>query len=112
MERNLQVGIVEDPSNALIFVIQVANPNNEALAQSQVDAARNAAKSVFEITGATVFACSDAIVDAARAGVLSIVANYPEEPLVNETRRRRAVPEDNGTETSDGETDGENDGNK
>ena len=48
--------------NAYVFVIQAGNEGGElALTEGQIETARNAAKSVLEITGATVTATASVI---------------------------------------------------
>lgn len=74
-ERDLQIGIIEQPASLVIFVFQAAN-GAENVTPAQIDAARSTAKSVIEMCGATVYGVSDALRVDKAGGRAQVVLRY------------------------------------
>ena len=77
LERDLRIGVIEQPASLLIFVMQ-ALTNGESPSGAQIDAARSAAKSVIELCGATVYGVSDALRVDNAGGVAQVLLKYEE----------------------------------
>ena len=106
LERNLQIGVIEQPASLLIFVMQAVTTNDAPPSAAQIDAARSAAKSVIELCGATVYAVSDALTVTEAGGVAEVVLKYQEAtPEESEETAGENTPANN-----DGDNDNGNDG--
>lgn len=77
LERNLQIGVIEQPASLVIFVFQAAN-GAEKVTAAQIDAARSTAKSVMEMCGATIYGVSDALRVDNAGGVAQVLLKYDE----------------------------------
>ena len=75
IERDLQIGVIEQPADLVIFVFQAANGAGN-LTAAQIDAARSTAKSVMEMCGATIYGVSDALRVDNAGGRAQVVLKY------------------------------------
>lgn len=106
LQKTITTKIFNETKNVVAFAIQTSGTTN-----SQVEAARNAAKSVFEGAGSQVYACSDCMA-LANASILTIntslenvqprsagvSGNSPSEETGN-PRRRRSTQTDESSES-------------
>ena len=79
-ERDLQIGIIEQPASLVIFVFQAAN-GAENVTAAQIDAARSTAKSVMEMCGATIYGVSDALRVDNAGGRAQVVLKYDDAEI-------------------------------